>query len=156
MGDIKWDRRFLQLAEEISSWSKDPSSQVGAVAVKDRHILATGYNGLPMGTLDLRERLDNRELKYALIQHAEANLLAHAARHGLSLRDATVYVYPFFPCTNCCGALINAGIGRIVVPDLPIPERWATNFGLSQKLLEEAGIPLDVLPLPSAPVSAAR
>jgi len=57
----KWDKRFIQMAKEVAEWSKDPSIKVGAIAVKDRRIIATGYNGFPMGVPDTG--LDNRELK---------------------------------------------------------------------------------------------
>jgi len=73
---LKWDNRFMTMAELISAWSKDPSSQIGAVIVNDeRRILATGYNGFPRGIKDTEERLNDRDEKYPRIVHAEMNAL---------------------------------------------------------------------------------
>jgi dCMP deaminase len=66
----KWDCRFLEMAELVGSWSKDPSTKVGAVIVdKDRRIVSTGYNGFPQGIADRSELLNDREKKYKLIVH---------------------------------------------------------------------------------------
>ena len=137
----KWDVRFLELAKQIASWSKDPSTQVGCVVVgPDREIRSTGFNGLPRGIEDSEERLNNREMKYPLICHAEENAIMHAARIGMSLKECTAYVtWP--PCTRCARSLIQAGISNIVYPDnIEIPERWAPDFELSIQIFEEAGI----------------
>jgi dCMP deaminase len=145
MSNERWDRRFLKLAQAVSDWSRDPSTKVGAVAVLDRRILATGYNGLPRGVADTAERLETRELKYQMVAHAEANLLAHAAHAGTSLNECTVYVWPFHPCGSCAGLLINSGVARVVIPELEVPERWAFNFSLARTMFEEAGVALDQL-----------
>ncbi len=142
MAELKWDRRFLAMAALVASWSKDPSTQVGAVAVRERRILATGYNGLPKGVADLPERLEQRELKYAMVAHAEANCITHAAEAGVSLRDSSIYVWPFHPCGSCAGLLINSGIRRVVIPQLETPERWAFNFSLAATMFQEAGVEL--------------
>jgi len=142
---MDWDSRFLMLAKSIASWSKDPSTQVGAVAVKNRRVLGTGYNGFPHGISDLPGRLADRHEKLLRTVHAEANIIAHAARHGVSLEGSTVYVWPFLPCSNCCTLLIQAGISRVVAPDLPIPDRWAENFALSQTMFREAKVNLVLL-----------
>ena len=143
----KWDRRFLDLAKHVSDWSRDPSTKVGAVAVKDRRVLATAFNGLPRGVADLPGRLNNREEKYLRTVHAEANIVAQAARFGIDLFGASVYVWPFLPCSNCTTLMIQAGIIRVVVPDLPIPDRWLSNFNLSIEMLREAGVDLMQLPV---------
>lgn len=137
----KWDRRFLELARHIASWSKDPSTQVGCVVVgMDREIRSTGFNGLPRGIEDSEERLHDRNLKYPLICHAEENAIMHAARVGVPLRDCRAYVtWP--PCTRCARSLVQAGVREVVYPvGLDIPERWQDDFRLSLLLLEEAGI----------------
>ena len=83
----KWDKRFLALASHIAGWSKDPSTQVGCVVVgPDREIRSTGFNGFPRGIEDSIARLENRELKYPLICHAEENAIMHATRIGISLK----------------------------------------------------------------------
>ena len=137
----KWDSRFLRLATHISEWSKDPSTQVGCVVVgPDREIRSTGFNGLPRGIEDNDERLNNREVKYPLICHAEENAIMHAARIGMSLKGCTTYVtWP--PCTRCARSLIQAGISSVVYPeDTTIPERWMADFNLSLSMLKAAGI----------------
>ena len=138
-----WDKRFLQLAKHISEWSKDPSTQVGCVVVgPDRELRSTGFNGLPRGIEDNEQRLNNREIKYPLICHAEENAIMHAARIGMSLKDCTAYVtWP--PCTRCARSLIQAGISTIVYPkDIEIPDRWMEDFNLSLSMLKEANISL--------------
>jgi|TARA_B100001250_G_scaffold47404_1_gene37098 dCMP deaminase len=138
-----WDKRFLKLAKHISEWSKDPSTQVGCVVVgPDREIRSTGFNGLPRGIEDNDERLNDREIKYPLICHAEENAIMHAARIGISLKDCTAYVtWP--PCTRCARSLIQAGISTIIYPEnTEIPERWMADFNLSLNMLKEANINL--------------
>lgn len=142
---MSWDKRFLDLAKHISTWSKDPSTQVGAVAVRERRILATGYNGFPRGVADLPGRLNDRNEKLLRTVHAEANIIAQAARSGVSLNKATIYVWPFLPCSSCCTSLIQAGIERVVVPDMPIPDRWAVSFKMSQQMFEETDVELTLL-----------
>ena len=140
----KWDARFLRLATHISEWSKDPSTQVGCVVVgPDREIRSTGFNGLPRGIEDNDERLNNREVKYPLICHAEENAIMHAARIGMSLKGCTVYVtWP--PCTRCARSLIQAGISSVFYPEnTDIPKRWMTDFNLSLNMLKEAGISVE-------------
>ena len=138
-----WDRRFLAMAELVSGWSKDPSTQVGAVAVHDRRVLATGYNGLPMGVEDTTDRLHCRETKLLMTAHAETNLLTYAARKGVRLEGCTVYV-TMFPCSHCAGQLINAGVVRVVVPShgWTFPDRWLRSFTASSDMLREAGVEL--------------
>ncbi len=138
-----WDGRFLGLAAHIAGWSKDPSTQVGCVIVgPDREVRSTGFNGLPRGIADTRERLEDRELKYLLICHAEENAIMHAARIGISLKGCTVYVtWP--PCTRCARSLIQAGVSEAVYPaSAKVPERWAEDFTLASEMLAEAGVTL--------------
>ena len=138
-----WDKRFLKLAKHISEWSKDPSTKVGCVVVgPDRELRSTGFNGLPRGIEDNEQRLNNREIKYPLICHAEENAIMHAAHIGISLKDCTAYVtWP--PCTRCARSLIQAGISTIVYPEnIEIPERWMDDFNLSLNMLKEAKINL--------------
>ena len=138
-----WDGRFLGLAAHIAGWSKDPSTQVGCVIVgPDREVRSTGFNGLPRGIADTRERLEDRELKYLLICHAEENAIMHAARIGMSLKGCMVYVtWP--PCTRCARSLIQAGVSEAVYPaSAKVPERWAGDFSLASEMLAEAGVTL--------------
>ena len=138
-----WNERFLNLATHISQWSKDPSTKVGCVVVgPDHEIRSTGFNGLPRGIEDKDERLNNREIKYPMICHAEENAIMHAARIGISLKECTAYVtWP--PCTRCARSLIQAGIRTVIYPkNTEIPDRWASDFELSMDMFKEAGIEL--------------
>jgi len=137
----KWDKRFLALASHIAGWSKDPSTQVGCVVVgPDREIRSTGFNGFPRGIEDSIARLENRELKYPLICHAEENAIMHAARIGISLKGCTAYVtWP--PCSRCARSLIQAGVDEVVYPaESEIPERWADDFEIATSMMNEAGL----------------
>lgn len=143
MIDTKWDTRFMRLAREIASWSKDPSSKIGAVIVNDdRRILATGYNGFPKGIMDTEERLNNREEKYPRIVHAEMNALMNALYSGVSLKDSTIYVYGLPICPECTKSIISAGIKRVVIsPDpythiTPWSEKWNS---VSRPMILEVG-----------------
>jgi dCMP deaminase len=146
---MKWDKRFLNLAQHIATWSKDPSTKVGCVVVgPDREIRSTGFNGFPRGIEDSLERLENRNLKYPLICHAEENAIMHAARIGVSLRGCIAYVtWP--PCTRCARSLVQAGISEVIYPaELDIPERWREDFDMSMGMLNEAGVSCKQIPLP--------
>ncbi len=136
---LKWDKRFLELADFISKWSKDPSTKVGAVIVNsNKQIISVGYNGLPKNIKDTEEILNNRELKYQMIVHAERNALLFANNN---LNDCTLYTYPFMPCPVCAGMIIQSGIFRVVSYknyDL----RWEESFKISRKMFKESGIKL--------------
>ncbi len=135
-----WDQRFLQMARNVASWSKDPSTKVGAVAVRDRRMLVSGFNGLPTGVLDTDARLKDRDQRLKLTTHAEANCVAFAARAGICLNGATVYVWPLMTCSQCAALLIQAGIGKVVVPDYVEPQRWQESFDLARAMFIEAGV----------------
>ncbi len=142
-----WDQRFLHMARQVAAWSKDPSTKVGAVAVRDRRILATGYNGLPAGVMDSRERMTDRNLKLAMTVHAEVNLVAFAARNGVCLAGSAVYIWPLPACSQCAATLIQADVARVVVPDFPEPLRWAESFQLGRIMFSEASITLERIPM---------
>ncbi len=141
--NTKWDIRFMKLAREIASWSKDPSSQIGAVIVdNERRILSTGYNGFPKGIEDTEERLNDREQKYPLIVHAEMNSLLGALYSGVSVKHATIYVWGLPVCPDCTKAIIQAGIKRIVVSPDPYVyvTKWTGKWeDISKPMLEEVG-----------------
>lgn len=133
--DAKWWIRFMELAQNIASWSKD-STQVGAIAVDDnRVILETGYNGIPRGVEDLPERM-TRPNKYLWTAHAEENLVAHAARQVLE--GSTVYV-THLCCAGCARMLINAGVRRIVAGD-GVTSMPPEHFDTAIQMLDEAGV----------------
>lgn len=136
-----WDRRFLELAAFVASWSKDPSTQTGAVITQGRRIVSVGYNGLAAGVADSSERLDNRELKYKLIVHCERNAIIYAQQN---LHGATLYTWPFMSCGPCAAMVIQAGIKRCVAPRNDNP-RWQADFALSREMFNEAGVELVLL-----------
>jgi dCMP deaminase len=141
MNDLKWDRRFLAFAAQVAGWSKDPSTQVGAVIVRGHYIVATGYNGFPRGVADTEARLNDRASKLLYTVHAEANALAQCAVHGVSTQGATLYVtHP--PCAGCMRLLIAAGIVRVVFPQPndDFAARWATDLAAADAMAEETGL----------------
>lgn len=135
--------RFLCLAKEIASWSKDPSTKTGAIIVRDRKILATGYNGFPIGIDDRAERLSARNEKYDFMIHAEMNAVYNATIHGTILKDATIYIIGLPVCSECAKGIIQCGIKRVVIPIQLLPSRWKRSCELSMLLFKEAGIEYD-------------
>lgn len=134
-----WDRKFIDMAVMVSSWSKDPSTKVGCVIADSDHAqLSEGFNGFPRGIAD-DERLQQREIKYRLIVHAEANAIAAAARNGHGLKGATAYV-TFCPCPQCAALLIQAGIVRVVTIDGATPEHWKAECEIAKGMFREAGV----------------
>lgn len=134
----KWDLRFLNLAELVSTWSKDPSTKVGAVIVNDKkEIISLGYNGLPSKIPDVQAILQNREEKYKYILHAETNAILTARTN---VTDCVLYTYPFLPCTNCASMIIQAGIKCVVSVEC-IDERWKNRIDDSKYLFSLADIP---------------
>ena len=134
-----WDRKFIDMAVMVSSWSKDPSTKVGCVIADSDHAqLTEGFNGFPRGIAD-DERLQQREMKYRLIVHAEANAIAAAARNGHGLKGATAYV-TFCPCPQCAALLIQAGIIRVVTIDGATPEHWKAECEIAKGMFREAGV----------------
>ena len=124
MNRPSWDEYFMQMAELTAKRSTCLRRNVGAIIVKDKHIIATGYNGAPKGLPHceelggcLRQKLgvpsgERHELCRAL--HAEQNAIIQAATLGQSIEGATIYV-THQPCIICAKMIINAGISRIVV-----------------------------------------
>ena len=135
---LKWDYRFLDMAQLVSGWSKDPSTRVGAVIVDpDRRVVSLGYNGFPVGVSD-DFRLDNREIKYKMVVHAESNALLFAST---DLSECTMYTYPFMPCPRCAGMIIQAGICRVVSYKTNTV-RWAKEFEISREMFLESDVAL--------------
>ena len=144
----KWDARFMRLAKEISTWSKDPSSKIGAVIVDDeRRILATGYNGFPRGIADTEERLNNKEEKYPRIVHGELNALLGALYNGVSVKGATLYVYGLPVCSDCTKSVIQSGISRVVINMSALDnDKWGKQWeSLSKPMFQEAGVSISYL-----------
>ncbi len=121
----KWDERFMQLAETVAEWSScfQQNRHVGAVIVKDKRILTTGYNGAPAGLKSCAERGvclrrernitsgTMQEVCYAV--HAEQNAIIQAAKLGISLEGSVMYV-THQPCVICTRMIINSGVKKVI------------------------------------------
>ena len=130
-----WGDRYCKLAKEMSTWSKDPSTQVGAVVIgKHGQVLSQGFNGFPRGIRDTDERFGNRERKYELIVHAEMNAIYNASLSGTSLKGATLYVYGLPICNECAKGVIQVGIKKVVAMR---PQIYNSEWDKSNKLAEE-------------------
>ncbi len=112
-----WDEYFLCIARAVSIKSKDTHCPVGAViASPDNVVLSTGFNGLPRGVYDDEHILEDKDEKIKVICHAEQNAILNAARVGVALGGASIFVTKF-PCLTCCNAIIQVGITRIYTHD---------------------------------------
>ena len=147
MSRPSWDEYFIELAYFVARRSTCLRRQVGAVIVKDKHILATGYNGAPKGIahcLDtgcLRDKLgipSGTRHEICMASHAEQNAIIQAAYHGIAIKDSVIYCTTH-PCSICAKMIINAGIKRIF-----FVEGYPDDLG--KKLLDEAGIERVKLP----------
>lgn len=136
----RWDTRFMALAALIGSWSKDPSTRVGAVIVDGRRIVSVGFNGFAAGVVDSAERYGDRDTKLKMILHAEDNAILFARR---SVVGCTIYTHPFPPCAHCAARIIQAGIVRVVAPAVgDMVARWKPDFDLAAAQYREAGVQL--------------
>jgi len=134
-----WDLRFLSLAKHISTWSKDPSTKVGSVLVdENKRVVSMGYNGFPAQIRDDADDYLNRDLKLKKVVHAEANVIVFAQR---DLSESTLYVWPFMPCSNCAGLVIQSGIKRVVSVENDNP-KWQDSFKLTREMFAEASVTL--------------
>lgn len=146
----KWHRRFLNLAKEYSTWSKDPSTKVGAIAVDPdtRRVLSGGYNGFPRGVKDTIDRLNNRETKYSLVVHAEQNLIYNATRSGISLEGSSLYVWGLPVCSECAKGIIQTGIKSVYVAEACVNKspQWVESWERTRDMFTEAGVFYWVVP----------
>jgi dCMP deaminase len=141
------DQYFLKIAKVVGERSTCHRHDVGAVLVRDKQILSTGYNGAVRGVKDclelgcLRDELKiesgtRHEICRAV--HAEQNAIIQAALHGVTTEDSTLYC-THSPCNLCAKIMVNAGVKRVVCINYYPDESW-------QSLFKEAGIVLDVMP----------
>lgn len=141
-----WDEYFMELAEVVAKRSTCLRRNIGAVVVKDKRVLATGYNGAPTGLAHcsevgcLRERLgipSGERVEMCRGLHAEQNALVQAVRYGISLEGAVIYCTNQ-PCVTCAKMLINAGIVKVIYK-YPYPDK------LAQDLLAESKVSVERL-----------
>ena len=143
----RWDKRFMEVANLVSTWAScyQQDRKIGAVIVKDKRILTTGYNGAPAGVKTcvergecLRKKLNiasgtRHEICYAI--HAEQNAIIQAAKLGLSIEGATLYC-THQPCIICAKMIVNSGIVRIVY-EKGYPDEF------SREIIAESGVLLE-------------
>lgn len=144
---FRWDKRFMELTETVAGWSScfQENRHVGAIIVRDKRVMTTGYNGAPAGVKSceekgecLRRKLNvpsgtKQELCFAV--HAEQNAVIQAARYGINVSGATLYC-THQPCVICAKIIINAGISRVVYK-----EGYPDEFSL--RLFDEAGVEVE-------------
>ena len=143
----KWDKRFMEMADLVATWAScyQPNRKIGAVIVKNKRVMTTGYNGAPAGIKTCRERGEclrrklnipsgqRQELCYAV--HAEQNAIIQAARLGISIDGATLYC-THQPCVMCAKIIVNSGITRVVYR-----EGYPDDF--AREILQEGGVILE-------------
>jgi dCMP deaminase len=135
-----WDRYFMQIAEHVATRSKDPATQVGAVLVRDRNIISTGYNGFPRGVNDNIPERYERPSKYDWAVHAESNALLTAARFGASTAGTTIYVTPLAPCKECAKAISQSGVKEVVYETIGDQSRWTASNAVAKEIFEASGV----------------
>lgn len=139
--ELSWDQYFRGQLQGIAKKSKDPSRKIGAIAVRNEHVVMTGFNGFPRGVNDRIAERYARGRKNLHTLHAEANIVSIAANEGVSLKNTTMYCN-LYPCVICANLMINAGVKRVVCPPLVLePEgQEIYHFDLAEEVMLEAGI----------------
>lgn len=140
----KWDERWIKACDEVASWSKDPSTQVGCVIVDPdlQRRVGEGFNGFPRFMSDAPELYRCRETKYSRTLHAELNAVLFAKK----TEGCTAYVsHP--PCTNCALVLIQSGINRVVArkPSEDLLSRWKESIEKASGFFAEAEVEYELV-----------
>lgn len=140
----KWEEKYLKLAIEVSSWSKDPSTKVGSVIFSGNRFISLGFNGFPKNTKDSEEYLNNRTIRIARTIHAELNAILFAKE---DLEGKTLAVYPFQPCCSCAAVIVQKGIKKVIAPKMSddIRSRWKESCEYAEQLFLEAGVELEIV-----------
>lgn len=142
---MSWNKRWMDLAKLVSTWSKDRSSQVGAVIVDNRNVLLSiGWNGFPRGVNDDIEKRHERPIKYKWFEHAERNAIYNAATKGIPLLDSTMII-PWFPCADCARGIIQSGIKKLIC----VEPNWndliyKEDFAIALEMFTEAKIEISL------------
>lgn len=143
----KWNDRYLNIAKEVASWSKDPRRQIGAVIVGEMgQLVSQGYNGFPRGINDTDERYNDRDVKRTLVVHAEANAIYNALHNGASTKGCSIYVTGLPVCHECAKAIIQSGIKKVIMDTAPsFDPRWQDSAKLSLDMFHEAGLEFEFI-----------
>lgn len=145
-----WDEWFFRHVYLASSKSKDTKTKIGAIIIKHRNIISSGFNGIPMGVDDSIPERYERPLKYAVTEHGERNSIYFCARHGISTLGA-VLLTNGLPCADCARAIIQSGINEVVVhkqwqewEQKLYWNKWIESAKHSKEMFDEAGIVITV------------
>lgn len=146
---MDWNEYFIRQANLVSKKSKDRSTKVGALIVgPDNEIRSTGFNGFPRGIDDSVEERYERPEKYDYTEHAERNAILNAARVGIPTKDCIMYLnFKPIPCVDCTRAVIQAGIKKIIGPDISFTGKgnhWNDSLQKSIIMLDEAGVEREI------------
>lgn len=142
INNYKWNMRFLANAKLISSYSKD-RTKIGAILVKNKRILSSGYNGFPSLIEDKVERLQDRNVKLKYTIHSEMNAILEAGKHGINLVGATCYIYGLSPCQECAKHIVVSGIKNVVYvvrENHNNSPEWLEQLKFVKELFNEAGV----------------
>lgn len=145
---LTWNEYFKNMVELVSSKSKDPSIQVGAIIVNDyNHVVCTGYNGFPRGVEETPERLISPE-KYNWVVHAEKNAILQACYLGIPLKGLTMIVSGP-SCSECAKAICQSGISRVYTiidreefqkTRKTTSDAWSKSWDVAEQMFKEAGV----------------
>jgi len=148
-----WDEYFLKIAMLVSERSTCLRLKVGAVIVKNKQILATGYNGAGKGMKDClqlgclkKDRIAGKNYEECRSIHAEQNAIIQAAANGINISEATIY-QTYSPCMLCAKMMVNLGVRRVVTYSATVDKN-------AIQLLKEAGIEYARLPMPDKKINA--
>lgn len=144
---LEKDIYFLKLAFKEALNSPDPSTQCGAILLSSSDIVMA-CNDFPVGIEKTTDRLNDRNIKYDYIEHAERNVIFKAIREGKNFQDFNVMYACWYPCVNCARAIIQSGIKRIVAHQEMMnncPERWRQSLAVGYTMLKEAGVKTDLI-----------
>lgn len=149
-----WDEWFMRLVYLTATKSKDPKTKIGSILVKDKRIISTGYNGIPIGVDDTIDDRVERPNKYLWLEHAERNSIYSASKYGISTGGTTMYTNAV-PCADCTRAIIQSGIVKVVIhkvyedlftqiQDEVSRPKWIGHNKISRTMLAEAGVDVEI------------
>lgn len=131
----------MEISRLVSTWSKDPKTKVGAVIVKDRHILSTGFNGFPVGLDDSLDLYSDRNYKLSHVIHAELNAILN--RGSNDIQEAKMYC-TYAPCLACAMSIVQAGISQVIFPSL-VDSSWRGQQEDAIREMQKVGIECKIL-----------
>ena len=141
-----WHDWFLQGVYWVASKSKDPKTKIGAIIVKDRRIISTGYNGIPIGVSDTDENRHQRPEKYKWYEHGERNAIYAAAKYGIDTDGAILYTNAL-PCADCARGIIQSGIKCVYIHqqfndlcNAAQREQWKGHDNATFTMFNESGV----------------